>query len=367
MHILITGNMGYVGPVVVRHLRRAFPNARLTGLDLGLFAHNLTGTVLPETLLDQQRFGDVRDIASADLEGIDAIVHLAAISNDPIGNRFEAATEEINYRASVRVAEAAAEAGVKHFVFASSCSVYGFAEEGRPRREDDPVNPLTAYAKSKIATEDALRQIDRRGMTVTSLRFSTACGMSDRLRLDLVVNDFVASAIAACEITILSDGTPWRPLIDVKDMARAIEWAIGRSPVQGGAYLALNVGAAQWNYQVRQLAEAIAKALPGTRVSINKDAQPDRRSYKVDFSLFSELAPEHQPVVTLNQSIRELHGGLIALDFRDRDFRSSQLIRLRALDRQIAEGRLDHSLRWRSDTWRKLPEAEPAARTAALV
>jgi nucleoside-diphosphate-sugar epimerase len=367
MHILITGNMGYVGPVVVRHLRCAFPNARLTGLDLGLFAHNLTGTILPETLLDQQRFGDVRNIRSTDLDGIDAIVHLAAISNDPIGNRFEAATEEINYRASFRVAEAAAQAGVKHFVFASSCSVYGFADDGRPRRETDPLNPLTAYAKSKIATEDALRQIDRRGMTVTSLRFSTACGMSDRLRLDLVVNDFVASAVAAREITILSDGTPWRPLIDVKDMARAIEWAIRRSPTHGGACLALNVGAAQWNYQVRQLAEAIAKALPGTRVSINKDAQPDRRSYKVNFDLFWELAPEHQPVVTLNQSIRELHHGLTALDFHDRDFRSSQLIRLKALDRQIAEGRLDHSLRWRSDTWRKISDAEPSARTAALV
>ena len=123
MRILITGNMGYVGPVVVRHLRGVFPNYRLFGLDLGLFAHNLTGPVLPETLLDQQRFGDVRDITSADLEGIDTLVHLAAISNDPIGNRFESATKDINYRASMRVAEAAAEADVKHFVFASSCSV----------------------------------------------------------------------------------------------------------------------------------------------------------------------------------------------------------------------------------------------------
>ena len=367
MRILITGNMGYVGPVVVRHLRGVFPNAQLLGLDLGLFAHNLTGTVLPETLLYQQRFGDVRDITSADLEGIDALVHLAAISNDPIGNRFETATEDINYRASLRVAEAAADAGVKHFVFASSCSVYGFANEGRPRLESDPLNPLTAYAKSKIMTENALRQMDRKDMTITSLRFSTACGMSDRLRLDLVVNDFVASAIATGEITILSDGTPWRPLIDVKDMARAIEWAIRRSPTQGGTYLALNIGAEHWNYQVLQLAEAVAKALPGTRVSINKDAQPDRRSYKVNFCLFSELAPEHQPVVSLLQSIRELHRGLTALDFRDPDFRSSQLICLKALDRQIAEGRLDDDLRWRTDSWRKPPEAEQSARTAALV
>ena len=365
MRILITGNMGYVGPVVVRHLRSVFPHARLIGLDLGLFAHNLTGPTLPETLLDQQRFGDVRDVSSEDLHGIDAIVHLAAISNDPIGNRFGAVTEEINYRASVRMAEAAVEAGVKNFVFASSCSVYGFANDGRPRRETDPLHPLTAYAKSKIATEDALRQMDRRGMAVTSLRFSTACGMSDRLRLDLVVNDFVASAVATGEITVLSDGTPWRPLIDVKDMARAIEWAIQRSP-RGGDYLALNVGAGRWNYQVRQLAEAVAQALPNTRVSVNQDAQSDRRSYKVDFSLFSELAPKHQPIVTLNQSIRELHRGLTAMRFHDPDFRNSQLIRLKVLDRQIAEGRLDHSLKWRADTLCKLPEAEPAAPWATL-
>jgi nucleoside-diphosphate-sugar epimerase len=349
VQILITGNMGYVGPLVVRHLRSVYRHAHLVGLDVGLFAHSLTRSFLPETLLDEQRFADVRDLTLADFDGVDAVVHLAAISNDPIGNRFEAATEEINYHASVRVAHAAAEAGVKRFVFASSCSVYGFAADGRPRCETDALNPLTAYAKSKIATENALHQMNRGGMTVTSLRFATACGMSDRLRLDLVVNDFVASALANGEITVLSDGTPWRPLIDVKDMARAIEWAICRVPTKDGDYLAVNVGTEGWNYQVRQLAEAVAEALPGCRVSINHAAPPDRRSYRVDFELFARLAPEHQPVVTLGQSIRELHQGLAAIKFHDRDFRNSQLIRLKVLDRQIEEGNLDRSLRWRPD------------------
>ena len=251
--------------------------------------------------------------------------------------------------------------------FASSCSVYGFAEEGRPRREGDPLKPLTAYARSKIATENALRQMDRKGMMVTALRFSTACGMSDRLRLDLVVNDFVASAMATGEIAVLSDGTPWRPLIDIKDMARALEWAIQRSSTQGTEYLAINVGAEQWNYQVRQLAESVAEALPGIRVSINQAAQPDRRSYKVDFGLFTELAPQHQPIVTLTESIRGLHRGLTAIGFHDPDFRNSQLIRLKAIDRQIAAGRLDNSLRWCTDAWQKFLDAEPFARTVALV
>lgn len=346
MRLLITGNMGYVGPVVVRHLRAAHPLAVLVGSDLGFFAHSLTSSMLPETLLNEQRFADVRDVKPADLEGIDAVIHLAAISNDPIGTRFGATTDDINRSASIRVAEAAAEAGVKHFVFASSCSIYGFAADGRPRCESDLVNPLTAYAKSKIATEDALRLMDRRGMVVTSLRFATACGMSDRLRLDLVVNDFVAGAMASGEITILSDGTPWRPLIDVKDMARAMDWAITRSAENGGEYLAVNVGCEGWNYQVRQLAEEVADVIPGTRISVNREAPPDRRSYRVDFGLFTELAPIHQPVVTLAQSIREIQEGLSAIGFKDPEFRNSQFIRLHVLDRHIGAGRLNRSLEW---------------------
>ncbi len=254
MRILITGNMGYVGPVLVRHLRNVMPRAYLAGYDSGFFAHCLTGDELPERLLDVQRFGDVRAISAADLDGFDAVVHLAAVSNDPMGNRFSAVTEAINHRASVAVAQAAAAAKVKSFVFASSCSVYGAARDGRARSEADQLNPLTAYARSKIATEDSLRQLDLNGMVTTSLRFATACGMSDRLRLDLVLNDFVACALSTGEITVLSDGTPWRPLIEVRDMARAIEWALSRRGDEGGSFLALNAGSDSWNYQVKDLA-----------------------------------------------------------------------------------------------------------------
>jgi nucleoside-diphosphate-sugar epimerase len=348
MRILITGNMGYVGPVLVRHLRSVMPRAYIAGFDSGFFAHCLTANELPERLLDAQRFGDVRAISAADLDGFDAVVHLAAVSNDPMGNRFTAVTEAINHRASVAVAQTAAAAKVKNFVFASSCSVYGAARDGRARSETDQLNPLTAYARSKIATEESLRQLDLNGMVTTSLRFATACGMSDRLRLDLVLNDFVACALSTNEITVLSDGTPWRPLIDVRDMARAIEWALSRRDDAGGRFLALNVGSDSWNYQVKNLAEAVAAAVPGTTVSINRAAQPDGRSYEVDFGLFRKLAPHHQPRQSLESAIAALNAGLRAISFADSDFRQSQLIRLKVLERHIEQGRLDEDLAWRA-------------------
>ncbi len=347
MRILITGNSGYVGSRLVRHLRSVLPAAELIGYDAGFFAHCLTDAVmLPETQLTRQYYGDVRDLPPDLLRGVDAVVHLAAVSNDPMGSRFEQVTDEINAQASLRLARLAQAAGVRAFVFASSCSIYGFAEGG-PRREADDVNPLTAYARSKVATERGLAGVNAGGMTTTCLRFATACGMSDRLRLDLVLNDFVACAIADGEITVLSDGTPWRPLIDVSDMARAVEWAIGRDPSAGGEVLSVNVGSDAWNHQVKDLAAAVAAAVPGTGVSINRQAPPDKRSYRVDFSLFKRLAPEHQPRSTLADSIGRLRKGLDSMGFADKDFRNSSLIRLKTLDRLISEGMLLPSLRWR--------------------
>jgi nucleoside-diphosphate-sugar epimerase len=346
LRILITGNMGYVGPVLSRHLRRRYPDAELFGFDSGFFAHCITGALaFPESVLDRQEFGDIRDLPESLLRGVDAVVHLAAISNDPMGNRFEAITEDINYHASVRLAGLAAKKGVKTFVFASSCSVYG-AVANADRTELDTINPLTAYARSKVATEEALTAMERGDMVVTCLRFATACGMSDRLRLDLVLNDFVACALAAGEITVLSDGMPWRPLVDVSDMARAFEWASMRPAKNGGPFLKLNVGADQWNYQVKDLAHAVAAAVPGTKVSINRDAPPDMRSYRVNFALYRSLAPDHLPQTTLNQSIAGLCDGLTAMGFADRDFRNSQLVRLKVLEEHIAARRLSASLRW---------------------
>ena len=181
---------------------------------------------------------------------------------------------------------------------------------------------------------------------ITCLRFATACGMSERLRLDLVLNDFVASAVASGKITILSDGTPWRPLIHIKDMARAIDWGVERPLSSGGPFLVVNAGTNEWNYQVRDLAEAVARIIPNTEVSINKDAQPDKRSYRVNFDLFRSLAPQHQPQYDLDTTIQELKDGLEAMTFREQNFRNTNFMRLKIIDSLRELGCLDEKLQW---------------------
>lgn len=347
MKILITGNMGYIGPIVIKHLRHSFPDGMLIGLDIGYFANCLSNAIVfPECLVDIQYFADVRNIPTGILDGIDGIVHLAAISNDPMGNAFEKITYDVNYHASVNLAKKAKESGVKSFVYASSCSVYGSADD-TPRSEKSPLNPLTEYAKSKILTEQDLIKIADNNFTVTCLRFSTACGMSDRLRLDLVLNDFVACAVTMKKIEILSDGTPWRPLINVKDMARAIEWGLIREGNSGGVFLSVNIGSSGWNYQVKDLAEAVAKAIPGTEISINKHAQPDKRSYKVSFDLFNKLAPDrYTPKIDLKTTIQDLKEGLEAMGFSDTNFRKSNFVRLNVLSGLRSKGLLKENLEW---------------------
>lgn len=346
MKILITGNMGYVGPSVVRQLRASFPDATLVGLDIGYFSHCLANThLLPECHVDLQHSADIRGVSKHLLSGVDAVVHLAGISNDPMGNTYEEITMDINYRASVELAKKSKEVGVNAFVFASSCSAYGFAEDG-PRSETSPLNPLTAYARSKVFTERDLACMADMDFKVTCLRFGTACGMSERLRLDLVLNDFVAAAVASKKITILSDGSPWRPLINVKDMARAIDWAISRELRAGGEFLVVNTGCDEWNFQVKDLAQAVAKIVPNVEISISKHAEPDKRSYKVDFSLFKRLAPHHQSKVDLLDTISELKNGLNAMKFRDPNFRDSSFIRLKVLANLRDKGLLTDQLEW---------------------
>jgi nucleoside-diphosphate-sugar epimerase len=346
LKILITGNMGYIGPCLVSHLRSNFPDVTITGLDMGYFATCVSNTeILPECMTDIQYFGDVRKIHEDIINDMDAIVHLSAISNDPMGNAFENVTMDINHRASVELAKKAKEMGVKGFVFASSCSMYGAAEDSA-RTEESQLNPLTAYARSKVFTERDIEKIAGDEFTVTSLRFSTACGMSPRLRLDLVLNDFVAGAIASKQIAILSDGSPWRPLINVEDMARAIEWAINRDKTNGGEFLAVNVGSNEWNYQVKDLAYAVAEVIPGVEISINKNAAPDKRSYRVDFDYYKELAPNHQPKYNLIDTIEELRDGLEAMRFDDGNFRDSNYMRLNMLKQLRKKGLLSENLEW---------------------
>ncbi|MFL5752823.1 MAG: NAD-dependent epimerase/dehydratase family protein [Bacteroidia bacterium] len=341
--ILILGNLGYIGPELTKRLRSVYPGAFLIGFDIGYFSNHYTTTGFsPDNYLDVQYYGDVRDFNKELLDGVHAVVALAAISNDPIGNKFEQVTQDINCEALVRIAQAAKEKSVASFVFASSCSVYGFAEEGA-RTEGSELNPLSAYARSKVLAETKLKPLASNKFSVTCLRFATACGMSDRLRLDLVLNDFVAGAMSQKKISILSDGTPLRPLIHVKDMARAIDWAMERR--SGGDFLIVNAGSNEWNYSVKELADAVSEVFPGTEVTVNKNAQPDKRSYKVNFDLFAKLAPEHQPRFSLKEAILDLKKGLEEINFRNADFRNSNLVRLNVINGLIDDKKINADLR----------------------
>lgn len=348
MHILVTGNMGYIGPELLVHFQKTRPDAALVGVDSAWFAHCLTDAkVLPERLLVKQWFGDLRTLDLDKLcQGIDAVVHLAAVSNDPIGNRFGGVTEDINRGCTTRLAQAAKRAGVKRFVFASSCSMYG-AGGDEARTEESPLTPLTAYAKAKVGAEGDLHALADENFVVTSLRFATACGMSRRLRLDLVLNDFCASAVATGEIVILSDGAPWRPLIHVDDMCRAIDWAAERKADNGGAFCAVNTGSDVWNYQMKDLAFAARDVIGGVNVAIATDAQPDKRSYRVSFAKFAKLAPEHQPLVSIEKAVEGLTVGLKNMAFADPNFRKTEFMRLKVLTNHIDEGRIGEDLFWK--------------------
>lgn len=342
MRILIIGNLGYIGPIVVKHFRARFPEAFIAGYDIGFFYQNITlNGIAGDTLLDQQTYGDVRNLDQTILSGFDAVVYLAAISNDPMGNEFEQPTLDINFHAAVKIAQQAKAMGVRNYVFASSCSVYGSADTA-PRSENSELNPLTTYAISKVKAEEELAPLASSDFNITCLRFATACGYSDRLRLDLVLNDFVASALVTNKIVILSDGSPWRPLIHVKDMARAMDWAIHRK--EGGNFLIINTGSNVWNYQVKELAEAVQKEFPSVEVNINPNAQPDKRSYKVSFDLYEKLAIGYHAQVNLQAAVADLKAGLSGIGFADMNFRQSGLIRLKTIQQLIDQSIIDRNL-----------------------
>src|SRR5262249_5657564 len=333
---------GYLGPVIARRLKAQIPGAQLHGIDATWFAGSEADS-FPEELFAAERRADARDIGAHDFRGIDAVVQLAAVSNDPIGNEFEDATHAVNTLAALEAARNARSSGVARFIFASSCSMYGAGSDS-PRRETDALNPLTAYARSKVATEEGLRRLAGRDFQVSSLRFATACGASPMLRLDRVLNDFVATAMRTGRIEVLSDGTPWRPLIHVRDMARAVEWAATRG---GEPLVEVNVGSAAWTWQIGQLARDVASVLGDVDVDINLNAAPDKRSYRVDFSLFHALAPDQQPAEQFAEAVRELAQQIGRLDFAGASVRGSRFIRLNRLRDLTSSGLLGRDLRWR--------------------
>lgn len=340
---LIIGNLGYIGPVLTKYLRDHHDNQYLIGYDTGFFENcTLDHRAARAYQIDQQIYGDVRSFDEKYLSGIDHVIYLAAISNDPMGNVFAQQTSDINHRSAVKIALAARRNGVQNFVFASSCSTYGFGGD-QAKTEQDEINPLTAYARSKMFAERDLAPIATDNFKISCLRFGTACGASPRLRLDLVLNDFVASAISQGQITILSDGSPLRPLIDVKDMAAALHWATNR---EGDAFLTINVGCNDWNFSVREIAQKVCDLFDNVSLSINQDAEPDKRSYKVDFSLFQKLSGDVYPQRSLDDTIAEIADHIKSTHYDLRDFRKGPLMRLNMLKELIDDGRVNTDLYW---------------------
>lgn len=342
--VAIFGGLGYVGGSLLEHLPG--PTSAVV-FDSGYFINCLlSGCRPPERKARSVILKDVRDVILDDLQGIDHVIYLSALSNDPIGQEFDSITQDINAVQAVRIADLAKRCGVKTFAFASSASVYG-AGSSSPRCEDDETMPLTSYARSKIEAEHLLSPLAGDDFYITCLRFTTACGFSPRLRLDLVLNDFVASALVSGTVSVLSDGSPWRPLISVDDMSRALWWAASdRRASKGSSFEVINVGCDEWNFQVKDLAHAVAEAIPGTRVQINADAPVDKRSYRVDFSKLGELEPSIVPQTSLREVIDALVQGLTTTPEMNTDYRSSEFMRLNTLRRLRMAGSLGEDLRW---------------------
>lgn len=356
---LITGNLGYIGPVLQHNIKKYFPKSNIIGIDTGFFRDSVISIDAPfgNPNIDTQYYADLRNEETIEnvfkSNSVDYVIHLSSISNDSMGSEFESVTHDINHDCSISLAKLAVKYNIKSFVFASSCSVYGKGFDS-PRTETDTVNPLTAYAKSKISTEAdllALISNEQSTMKTTCLRFSTACGFSPRLRLDLVLNDFVATALSTGEINILSDGTPWRPLIDVEDMSKLMIWSCLRN--QGDVFEIYNAGAEFCNYQVIDLARKVDKILLGKiSIKVNSDAASDDRSYKVDFSkLLSVVDEEFKPSVSLTTSIENLLAGMSGHSLYISPSNRDHLIRLKVLRSHKQSMRLDGDLFWNNNNF----------------
>jgi nucleoside-diphosphate-sugar epimerase len=329
MKVFVTGHKGYIGAHLVELLKQT--GHAVTGCDLGLFDGCAWEEVVPA---DRDLRLDVRDIALKDIAGHDCVMHLAAISNDPMGEVDAAATYAINRDASIRIAQLAKKAGVPRYLFAASCSVYG-AGRKLDLDETDPLSPLTAYAKSKIETEQAVSALADHDFTPAYLRNATAYGHSPMLRIDLVVNNLLACAVATGEIRIMSDGSPWRPLIHCRDIARAFI-AFMNAPKENIHNKAINVGGNRENYQVRDVADKVQKLIPSAKITYTGEVGADPRNYRVKFDLLNKLLPEFQLQYDLALGMEELHRKLIDHGFGKNDWTGDQFVRLRTL-----KGRLD--------------------------
>jgi nucleoside-diphosphate-sugar epimerase len=339
MRVLVTGHNGYIGSVMVKILQSA--GHEVVGLDTYFFANGGRGEKDGTFAICK----DVRDVLPADLAGIEAVVHLAALCNDPLGDLNSDWTFEINHVASRRLAALSREAGVRRFLYASSCSMYGQAGE-ETVAEDAPLCPLTPYAISKVHAERDISSLADANFSPVLMRNATAYGMSPRLRGDVLVNNLVCWACTTGTIRITSDGEAWRPVVHVEDIAQAFCAALvaPRAAVHNEAF---NVGTNEQNYQVRDLAEIVRNILPGCEIEYIEGGAPDPRSYRVNFDKLARLLPAFTPKWNVRRGAREVYDGIRGAAMTLDDFRGPKLTRLAQFKKLLGSGLLDNTLRWK--------------------
>jgi nucleoside-diphosphate-sugar epimerase len=343
MHVLVTGNSGYVGTVMVPMLQRE--GFDVVGLDSDLFDGCTFGDKsidcgIPEIPYFRR---DIRDVEIGDLREIDAVVHLAALSNDPLGNINPDMTYEINHKASVRLAKLAKKAGVQRYVLSSSCSVYG-ASGSDIVTEESGLNPITPYGISKMLAEKDIAKLADANFSPTFLRSATAYGVSPMLRFDVVLNNLVAWAYTTGTVLLKSDGTAWRPIVHVQDMSRAFNSS--RELIHNQTF---NVGITEENYRVRELAEIVKDTVPNSHVQYATDAEPDKRSYRVDFSKITKMLPKFKPRWNARLGAKQLYDAYKTVGITLEEFEGPRYRRITNLENSLRSGRLDKTLR-RKDT-----------------
>lgn len=350
MRILVTGHTGYIGTVLVPMLQEK--GHEVVGLDTDLYRSSTFGELTMDIPSIEK---DIRDVQAADLDGIDAIMHLAGLSNDPLGNLNPELTYEINHRASVRLATLAKELGIQRFIFSSSCSNYGAAGNDW-LTEESAFNPVTPYGESKVLVEQDLARMADSSFSPTFLRNSTAFGVSPRLRFDLVLNNLVAWAFTTGQVLLKSDGTPWRPIVHIADISRAFI-AVLEAPLDKVHNEAFNVGRNEDNYQIRELAQMAAETVPGSKVVFARDAEGDTkkfdvgkdpRNYRVDCSKIQRVLPNFQPAWDARKGAQELYEAYKQHGVTLEEFEGPRYQRIAHIKELLSSGRLDNNLRWTS-------------------